>query len=46
MRDVLTTDGIILVVQGEDDLCDMLEPIDRGVGGGEGVTNEEYKYRE
>ena len=36
-------DGVLLVVQGEDDLCDALEPLNWGVGGEEGVTGEEDK---
>ena len=36
-------DGVLLVVQGEDDLCDVLEPLNWGVGGEEGVTGKEDK---
>ena len=32
VRDSLTLGGILLVLQGEDDLCDVLEVLDRGVG--------------
>ena len=42
MRDGLTTDGI-LVVQGEDDLGDVLKPSDWGILGEEGVPGEEDK---
>ena len=41
MRNGLTSDGILLVVLSEDDLGDMLEPLDTGVGTDEGVTDEE-----
>ena len=34
VQDGLTLDGALLVVQGEDDLGDVLEPPDRGIGGG------------
>ena len=33
MRDGLTSDGVLLVVQSEDDLCDVFEPLDQGFGG-------------
>ena len=46
VRDGCISDGVFLVVKGEDDLCDVLEPLDRGVGGQEGVTGEEYKFHE
>ena len=46
MRYGLTSDGIILVVQGEDDLGDVLKPPDWGIGGGKGVPDEEEKVHE
>ena len=39
-------DGILLVVQGEDDLCDVLEPPNGGIVGEEGVPGEEDKVHE
>ena len=33
VRDGLTSDGVLLVVQGEDDPGDILEPLHQGVGG-------------
>ena len=41
MRDGLTLDVILLVVQGEDYLCGMLKVIDRSVDGDEMVPDEE-----
>ena len=46
VRDGLTSDGVLLVVQGEDDLCDVLEPLDWGVRGKEGVTGKEEEFHE
>ena len=46
MRDGLTSDGVLLVVQGEDDLGDMLKLLDHGVCGEEIVPNEEHKLQE
>ena len=46
MRDGLTPDGILLVVQGEDDLGDVLEPPDWGILGEEGVPGEEEEFHE
>ena len=46
VRDGLTLDGVLLVVQGEDDLGDVLKLLNRGVWGEEGVANEEYKFQE
>ena len=43
MRDGLNLDGILMVVQGEDDLFGVLEVLDRGVGGEEMVPNKEQK---
>ena len=39
-------DGILLTVQGEDDLCDMLKMLDWGVCGEGIVPDEEHKYQE
>ena len=46
VRDVLISDGVLLVVQGEDDLGDMLEPLDWGVGREEGVADKEDEVLE
>ena len=40
MIDGLTSDSILLVVQGEYDLCGMLKVIDWGTGGDEMVPDE------
>ena len=45
MRDGLASDGILLV-QGEDNLCGMLNVLDQGVGGDEVVPDEEHKFQE
>ena len=45
MRYGLTSDGILQVVQGKDDLGDMLKLLDQGVWGEEGVTDEKHKRR-
>ena len=42
----LTSDGILLVVQGEDDLCGMLEMLNQGVGGEAMVPDEEHQVQE
>ena len=46
VRDHLTSDGILLVVQGEDDLCGMLKVLGWGVGGDEMAPDEEHKIQE
>ena len=46
VRDHLTLDGILLVVQGEDDLCGMLKVLGWGVGGDEMAPDEEHKIQE
>ena len=46
MRDSLTSYGILLVVQGEDDLGGMLKVIDRGVSRDDMVPNKEHKFQE
>ena len=46
VRDGLTWDGILLVVHGEDDLGDVLEPPDWGIGGYESVPGKEDKVHE
>ena len=46
VRDGLTLDGILLVVQGEDDLCGVLEVLGWGVGREEMPPNEEQKFQE
>ena len=43
MRYSLTLDGVLLVVQGEDNLGDVIEPPDWGMGGEEGVPGKEDK---
>ena len=46
VRDGLTPDGVLLVVQGEDDLGDVLKPPDWGILGEEGVPGEEEEVHE
>ena len=46
VRDGLTSDGILLVVQGEDNLDDLLKPPDWDIGGEEGVPGKEDKVHE
>ena len=46
VRDGLTLDGIRLVVQGEDDLGDVLGPPDWGILGEEGVPGKEDEVYE
>ena len=46
MRDGLISDGIILVIQGEDDTGDVLELLNQGVCGEETVPDEEHKFQE
>ena len=46
MRGGLISDGVFLVVQGEDNLGDMLKPLGQGVGGEEGVADEEDEFLE
>ena len=46
VRDGLTSDSILLVVQGEDDLSNVFEPPDWGIGGEEGVPDEEDEVHE
>ena len=41
VRDCLTSDGILLVVQGEDDLSNVIEPPDWDIMGEEGDPGEE-----
>ena len=41
VRDGLTSDGVLLVVQGEDDLGDVLEPAGLGVRGEKGIPIKE-----
>ena len=43
MRDSLTLDVVLLVVQGEEDLCDKLELLDFGVGEG-GSPSKKTNY--
>ena len=42
----LTPDGILLVVRGVDNTCDMLKVLDQQVGGEEMVPNEEHEFQE
>ena len=42
----LALDGVLLVIQGEDDLGDVLEPLDLGILGEEGVSGEEEEVHE
>ena len=46
MRNYITLDGILLVVQGEDDLCDMSKILDRGICREEIVPDEEHEFQE
>ena len=46
VRDGLAPDGILLVVQGEDDLGDVIEPPDWGILGEEGVPGKEEEVHE
>ena len=46
VKDGLTSDGILLVFQGEENLGDVLEPPNWGIGGEEGVPDEEDKDHE
>ena len=46
MRDDLTPDRTIMVVQSEDNLGGMLKMLDRGVGRDEMVSNEEHEFQE
>ena len=46
IRDGLILDGVLLVVQGEDNLSDMLKLIDQGVGGEEVVAGRGYTFEE
>ena len=46
MRDSLTSDGIFLVVQVENNLSRLMEVIDWGVHGEETVPDEEHEVQE
>ena len=46
MRDGLTLDGVLLVIQGEEDMGDVLELLDWGIFGEDIVPNEEYEFHE
>ena len=46
VRDGLTSNGILLVVQGEDDLCDVIKPPGWGIGGDAGVPDEKDELLE
>ena len=46
VRDSLISNGDLLVVQGEDNLGDVIEPPDCGVGGEEGVPGKEDEVYE
>ena len=46
MIDGLTSDGILLVFQGEYDLCGILKVLDQGAGGDEMVPDKEHKFQE
>ena len=45
MRDGLTSDGVLLVVQGEEDLGDVLKLLDQGVYGDEMVLDKEHELQ-
>ena len=46
MRDGITLDSVLLVVQGEDDLGDVLKLLNQGVCEEEIVPDEEHKLQE
>ena len=46
VRDGLTSDGIVPVVQGENDLCSLLTVPNQGVGWEELVPDEEHEFQE
>ena len=46
MRDGLTSDGVLLVVQGEENLCDVMGPLDRIVRGEKGIIGKEDEFHE
>ena len=46
VRDGLPLDGVLMVVQGEDNMGDMFELLDQDVCGEEIVPEEEYKFQE
>ena len=46
MRDVLTSDGVFLVVQGKNNLSHLVEVLDWGVHGENTVPDEEHKVQE
>ena len=46
MRDGIASDSILLVVQGEDDLCGVLEVLVQGVGRGGLFPNEEHSFQQ
>ena len=46
VRVILTLYNQKNTIQGEDDLCDWLEPLNQGTGGEEGVTGEEDEFHE
>ena len=46
VRDSITLDGVLLVVQGQDDLGDVLKRTNRGVRGEEDVSGEEDEVHE
>ena len=46
MRDVLASDGILMVVQGKDNLCGMMKVLDWGVGRDDIVPDKEHELQE
>ena len=46
MRNVLTSDGVFLVVQGKNNLSHLVEVLDWGVHGENTVPDEEHKVQE
>ena len=46
VRDCLTADGILLIVEGDDNFCGMAEMLSGNVPGEEKVPNKEHKVHE
>ena len=42
----LTADGIILIVEGDNNLCDIEEMLGQGIPGEEKVPRKEYKVQQ
>ena len=46
VREILPSDGVLLVVQGEDDMGGMLGTLDGGIGRDEIVSSEEHEFQQ